>query len=84
MLTANPAAEVSPNCDLAAQELKAHAQRGPGVLVAHLEGRGDRYRYPDKSREGRVPDSWRTSRQERAGTTKTKEPAGQEAEGAGK
>lgn len=60
------------------------AQQGPWGLGEHLEGRGDRHRYPDRSREGRVPNSWWTSRQERAVTTKTKEPAGQEAEGPGK
>lgn len=41
-------------------------------------------RQVDKAGDGREPDSWRTSKQERAGTIKAEEPAVQEEEGTGK
>lgn len=66
------------------QELKAQARLEEFWLRgAHLEGQA-RDAQVDKAGEDRVPNSWRTSRQERAGAIKTKEPAVQEAWDAGK
>lgn len=82
MLTANPAAEVSPDCGILLP--KSSRRTRSGALGTPCAPGGASEKQVAGTREGRVPDSWTTSRQERAGTTETKEPAGQEAEGAGK
>lgn len=81
-LTANLATEVFPTTRSCLPR-SSRRTRSKVLGVRTWRGEPEKHRL-DKAREGRVPDSWRTSRQERAGTTKTKEPDGQEAEGAGK
>lgn len=72
MLTANLAAEVSPTMRSCFPKSPRRTPNGALAMGAQLEGQA-RDAQVEKAGVSRVPDSWRTSRQERAGTIKAKD-----------